>query len=141
MAELGKSIRSYSFLSEVIPNAVTVEKGHVAYYDTTTDTFKVGAAANAALIPVGYFTRTVTGTGAVVSNIIELFDEVRCVGFRNALTNTVVAADRFSPVYVDGDSIVCNLASGRSVAGRFIRFTRPEEGYNPPLCMVSVTKL
>lgn len=142
MAEKGRSIRTLKYLSEVVPNAQVYEKGHLVCYDTSTDTFKNGAAANANLIPVGYWAKSGTGTGAIVDNVIELFDEVLVVGFENnPTTNTVVAADRFSSVYLDGDHVVCNLATGRSVAGRFIMFSRPDQGYNPPLVYVSPVRI
>jgi hypothetical protein len=142
MAERGQFKRTFKFLSEAIATGA-YEKGAIACYDTATDNFKPAAAANANLIPVGHFTKSGTGDGTtVVANVIELFEEVVCYGFTNAGSNSVAATDRFSNVYLDGPSTVCNLATGRSVAGKFVAFARLDDGFGATgLCYVAIPDL
>lgn len=119
MAERGRKIRTMKFMTLVVANGETVEKGGIVCLDTTDAPLAHPPSDATTLVPIGYANSSVTGDGTLTVKV-ELFDEVLCHGFDNDATTPVDAGDVGGNCWMSGPAEVSADNTSRSVAGRVI---------------------
>lgn len=101
-----------------LTSAAVAVKGEICCIDTSTGKFAVGAASTT-LLPVGYFTESVTGDGTTLT-ACRLFQEGKLHWFDNDTGTPVASTDIGNECYIkDGRTVSMSSAgSTRSKAGR-----------------------
>lgn len=116
MAERGKLIETWAYLERALKSAAVAEKGKIACIDTA-DGALVPVSAAGTLVPIGYFSQSMTGDGTTTCRV-ELFRELRLHRFLNDATTAVTDAQLMQLCYAKDGQTVSGDGTSRSVAGR-----------------------
>jgi hypothetical protein len=110
-----------STVSLPLAASTAVYQGGMACYDTSAHVVTKGAAANANLVPIGYFNENVDNSASTATTFatVNLFHEITVSYWDNATGgNAVSASNLFTQVYILDDHTVTTSSSGNSKAGR-----------------------
>lgn len=115
----GKTYRTKKAHSIALTNLAEAVKGEIACIDTSTGKL-VATGTSTTLLPIGWFTETVTGDGTT-KTLVDLFEEIVVAYFDNdSAPNAVEVGDIGSECYLKDGGTVSMLGTGRSKAGRVI---------------------
>lgn len=119
MAERATRESDWGYYEGVLANAEVAVKGELACIDTATGNIVAGQTSTT-LLPIGFFTASLTGDGTTKTQI-RLFREMRLYWWDNDPGGTpVVAANVGSECYIKDSKSVSGSSAGstRSKAGR-----------------------